>query len=149
MSKTPTTHALFVARAVPAVLLDKHNQIRQHYYFAFVWTVASASADTMSYSLETSNRKTLVAAASFLVFAFPLVFRQQLRAQTVTEHPYIEPKDIKSETCLGCHPDKKEGKFVHSAVASGCETCHQATSEKEKEETTVTLVAQGGKLCAI
>ena len=67
-------------------------------------------------------------------------------SQVTTEHPFIEPKDIKSETCLTCHPDKKEGKFVHTAVTSGCESCHQAASQNSK--TTITLLATGGELCA-
>lgn len=68
-------------------------------------------------------------------------------AEETTEHPFIEPQDIKSQTCLTCHPDKKEGKFVHSAVTSGCESCHQAASEKGK--TTITLLATRGELCAM
>jgi predicted CXXCH cytochrome family protein len=68
-------------------------------------------------------------------------------AEETTEHPFIEPQDIKSETCLTCHPDKKEGRFVHSAVTSGCESCHQAASENGK--TTITLLATGGELCAM
>jgi len=68
-------------------------------------------------------------------------------AEESTEHPFIEPQDIKSETCLTCHPDKKEGKSVHSAVTSGCESCHQAASENSK--TKITLLATGGELCAM
>lgn len=67
-------------------------------------------------------------------------------AQEMTEHPFIEPHDIRSETCLTCHPDKKEGKFVHSAVTLGCERCHHAASENGR--TTITPVATGGELCA-
>jgi predicted CXXCH cytochrome family protein len=77
-----------------------------------------------------------------LVWLSPQVF-----AEEPVTHPFIEQKDIKSETCLTCHPDKKQGKFVHSAVAMGCENCHQTTSEKNK--TTITLVATGGDLCAM
>jgi len=68
-------------------------------------------------------------------------------AQVTTEHPFIEPQDIRSETCLTCHPDKKEGKFVHSAVTLGCERCHHAASENGT--TTITPVAAGGELCAM
>ena len=68
-------------------------------------------------------------------------------AQVTPEHPYIDPKDIKSETCIKCHPNDKEGKFVHTAVGMGCENCHTATSEKNK--TTITDVATGGDLCAM
>jgi predicted CXXCH cytochrome family protein len=62
-------------------------------------------------------------------------------------HPFIPQQDIKSETCLTCHPTKKEGKFVHTAVTMGCESCHTASSENEK--TTITLNAQDGTLCAM
>jgi predicted CXXCH cytochrome family protein len=68
-------------------------------------------------------------------------------AEEPIAHPFIEQKDIKSETCLTCHPEKKQGKFVHSAVGMGCENCHQAASEKNK--TTINLVATGGNLCAM
>jgi predicted CXXCH cytochrome family protein len=68
-------------------------------------------------------------------------------AQQDPEHPFIESKDLKSETCLTCHPDKNQGKFVHTAVGMGCENCHQASSENGK--TTITLVATGGDLCTM
>jgi predicted CXXCH cytochrome family protein len=81
-----------------------------------------------------------------LLLAIFLLPPFQVCAEEPIEHPFIEPKDIKSQTCLTCHPEKKEGKFVHSAVGMGCENCHQAISEKNK--TTITLVATGGALCA-
>jgi predicted CXXCH cytochrome family protein len=68
-------------------------------------------------------------------------------AQQPAEHPFIEQKDIKSETCLSCHAETKQGKFVHSAVGLGCENCHQTTSENKK--TTITIMATGGDLCAM
>jgi predicted CXXCH cytochrome family protein len=71
----------------------------------------------------------------------------QVPAEEPIAHPFIEQNDIKSETCLTCHPEKKQGKFVHFAVGMGCEKCHQVTSEKNK--TTITLVATGGDLCAM
>jgi predicted CXXCH cytochrome family protein len=69
-----------------------------------------------------------------------------VRAEEGVEHPLIGPKDIKPETCLTCHPEKKEGQFIHTAVRIGCENCHQITSAKDK--TTITLFATGGELCA-
>ncbi|MFZ0963598.1 MAG: cytochrome c3 family protein [Terriglobia bacterium] len=63
------------------------------------------------------------------------------------DHPYVETKDLKSETCLKCHPAKNQGKFVHTAVGMGCENCHQAASADNK--TTITLLATGGELCAM
>jgi predicted CXXCH cytochrome family protein len=68
-------------------------------------------------------------------------------AADFTDHPFIDTKDIKSETCLKCHPAKNQGKFVHSAVGMGCENCHQAASADNK--TTITLLATGGELCAM
>jgi len=67
-------------------------------------------------------------------------------AEEAVEHPLIAPKDIKPATCLTCHPEKKEGKFVHTAMGIGCESCHHIASEKNK--TTITLLAEGGGLCA-
>jgi predicted CXXCH cytochrome family protein len=64
-------------------------------------------------------------------------------------HPYIEQNDIKAETCLRCHPHEQEGRFVHSAMVSGCDNCHHVTSEKETQQTTITLAAAGGDLCAM
>ena len=67
-------------------------------------------------------------------------------AEEAVEHPLIIPKDIKPATCLTCHPEKKEGRFVHTAIGVGCESCHHIVSEKNK--TTITLLAEGGGLCA-
>jgi predicted CXXCH cytochrome family protein len=61
------------------------------------------------------------------------------------DHPYVQTKDLKAETCLKCHPTKNQGKFVHTAVGMGCENCHQMTSADN--ETTVTLISTGGDLC--
>ena len=63
-----------------------------------------------------------------------------------SDHPYLEDKDRKTETCLRCHPAKNQGKFVHTAVGKGCESCHQVASAHDK--TTITLRATGGDLCS-
>ena len=63
-----------------------------------------------------------------------------------SDHPYLEAKDSKSEACLKCHPAKNQGKFVHTAVGKGCESCHQVASADDK--TTITLRATGGELCS-
>jgi predicted CXXCH cytochrome family protein len=82
-----------------------------------------------------------------VVCAAHFVLTRQMHAEDTTEHPFIQASAIKSETCLTCHPNKKEGKFVHSAIAMGCEKCHRAISENGK--TTITPVATGGELCAM
>jgi len=70
-----------------------------------------------------------------------------LSAADSTDHPYVDTKDLKPETCLKCHPTKNQGKFVHTAVGMGCENCHQTASADNK--TTITLIATGGDLCAM
>ena len=61
------------------------------------------------------------------------------------EHPFIEPKLIRMETCLSCHPEKQDAKFVHTAVRMGCENCHLVTSENSR--TTIRFVAKQAELC--
>jgi predicted CXXCH cytochrome family protein len=63
-----------------------------------------------------------------------------------TDHPLLETKDLKSETCLKCHPTKIQGKFVHTAVRMGCENCHQVVTSDS--QTAILLQATGGNLCA-
>ena len=76
---------------------------------------------------------------------FSLFLSAGISAQEQLEHPYIEPKDIRPETCLTCHPEKKRGRFVHAAVKMGCANCHHVVSEKHK--TAIDLFASGADLC--
>ncbi len=79
--------------------------------------------------------------------AFVTLYVPKSKAEDNLEHPFIEQKEIKSETCLTCHPTKNEGRFVHSAVGMGCQNCHRAASENNK--TTISFVAVGADLCAM
>jgi len=105
----------------------------------------------VSVLLAAARQRTSIRKVNLTLYSLLLVIMVSLSRQIPAEepiaHPFIEQKDIKSETCLTCHPEKKQGKFVHTAVGMGCENCHQATSEKNK--TTITLVATGGDLCAM
>jgi predicted CXXCH cytochrome family protein len=83
----------------------------------------------------------------FVVLGLGLSETSLVSGEERVEHPFLEQKDIKPETCLTCHPEKKEGRFVHTAVGMGCENCHIVTSENNK--TTITPVAMGGRLCAM
>ena len=67
--------------------------------------------------------------------------------QGAKEHPFVEANDLKPENCVKCHADVQKGKVVHTAMSSGCDTCHQAASANGK--TTITDVATGGDLCAM
>jgi len=77
--------------------------------------------------------------------AFCLLSSIAVSAQEQLEHPYIEPRDIKPETCLTCHPEKKQGRFVHAAVKMGCANCHRIVSDQNK--TTIDLIASLPNLC--
>jgi len=46
-------------------------------------------------------------------------------------HPVpLDPK-ADAATCLQCHEDKSKGKFVHSAIAMGCMSCHEVRVNKD------------------
>src|SRR6266542_1755966 len=57
-----------------------------------------------------------------LSFAFPVVAKQ---------HPV--PLDAKTDAakCLECHEDKAKGAHVHTAVAMGCNSCHEVRVNKD------------------
>ena len=45
-------------------------------------------------------------------------------------HPVPLEPNTDSKTCSECHEDKAKGKFVHSAIAMGCTSCHEVRSIK-------------------
>ncbi len=47
------------------------------------------------------------------------------------EHPVPLDKNVDSAKCLECHADKSKGKFVHSAIATGCLSCHEVRVNRE------------------
>jgi hypothetical protein len=68
-----------------------------------------------------------------------LVIRFVLAVMTVTvgqyamaaKHPVpLEPK-TDSAKCLECHEDKGKGTVVHSAIATGCTSCHNSENNRE------------------
>jgi len=46
-------------------------------------------------------------------------------------HPVPLEKNTDSATCISCHEDKSKGKSVHSAIATGCTTCHEVRVAKD------------------
>ena len=40
-------------------------------------------------------------------------------------HPVPLDKNTDSAKCIACHQDKAKGKAVHSAIATGCTSCHE------------------------
>jgi predicted CXXCH cytochrome family protein len=61
-------------------------------------------------------------------------------------HPVpLDPK-TDSAKCLECHEDKGKGKFVHSAIAMGCTSCHEIRTNKDVTRVKL-ITATPGKLC--
>jgi predicted CXXCH cytochrome family protein len=46
-------------------------------------------------------------------------------------HPVPLDKNVDAAKCLECHEDKSKGKFVHSAIAMGCLSCHEVRVNKD------------------
>jgi predicted CXXCH cytochrome family protein len=46
-------------------------------------------------------------------------------------HPVPLDKNTDSAKCLECHGDKAKGKFVHTAVSTGCTSCHEVRVNKD------------------
>ncbi|HLI62209.1 MAG TPA: cytochrome c3 family protein, partial [Terriglobales bacterium] len=40
-------------------------------------------------------------------------------------HPVPLDKNTDPAKCIECHEDKAKGKYVHSAIATGCTSCHE------------------------
>jgi predicted CXXCH cytochrome family protein len=46
-------------------------------------------------------------------------------------HPVPLEKNADSAKCLECHAEKAKGKFVHTAVSTGCTSCHEVRVNKD------------------
>jgi predicted CXXCH cytochrome family protein len=46
-------------------------------------------------------------------------------------HPVPLDKNTDSKKCIECHEDKTKGKAVHSAIATGCTSCHEIRVNKD------------------
>ncbi len=78
-------------------------------------------------SANLTSRQNLVSKI-FLSLGFVLLCAIQLFAAV---HPVpLDPK-TDAATCIQCHEDKSKGKFVHSAIAMGCLTCHEVRANKD------------------
>jgi len=46
-------------------------------------------------------------------------------------HPVPLDKNVDAKKCLECHEDKSKGKAVHSAIATGCLSCHEVRVNRD------------------
>lgn len=75
-----------------------------------------------------------------------LVFTSATGTVFANVHPVPLDKNVDSAKCLECHSDKQKGKAVHSAMQTGCLSCHEV--RVNKETTRVKLItATPVKLC--
>ncbi len=61
-------------------------------------------------------------------------------------HPVPLDANVDSAKCLECHEDKSKGKSVHSAIASGCTSCHEVRTNKDVTRIKLTTTSPG-RLC--
>lgn len=52
-------------------------------------------------------------------------------AANAGKHPVPLEKGVTSEKCLECHAEKTKGKAVHSAMATGCLSCHEVRVNRD------------------
>lgn len=78
--------------------------------------------------------------------AFALVLVLGVGTAAARQHPVPLEKNVDGTKCLECHGDKAKGKVVHSAIATGCLSCHEV--RVNRDITRVKLVtATPVKLC--
>ena len=53
------------------------------------------------------------------------------RCVIAAEHPVPLDKNTDTAKCLECHEDKSKGPHVHTAVAMGCNSCHEVRTTKD------------------
>ncbi len=63
------------------------------------------------------------------ILSFTLIFGAGFLSAAV--HPVPLEKNTDSAKCIECHEDKAKGKNVHSAIATGCTSCHEIRVTKD------------------
>jgi len=93
---------------------------------------------------HSGHLKLISLAARFVLISFLLTAASSRSFAKV--HPVPLEKNADASTCLACHEDKTKGKSVHSAMQTGCLSCHEV--RVNKDTTRVKLItATPVKLC--
>jgi predicted CXXCH cytochrome family protein len=71
--------------------------------------------------------------ARYLTTALECLVVMSMIAATVRAdiHPVPLDKNVDSAKCLECHADKAKGKYVHTAISTGCTSCHEVRVGKD------------------
>jgi predicted CXXCH cytochrome family protein len=88
-----------------------------------------------------SIRETTFPENVFRVLELLLVTAAMAVPAAAKTHPVPLDKNIDSAKCLECHEDKGKGKFVHSAIATGCLSCHEVRVNKDVTRVKLTSTA--------
>lgn len=67
-------------------------------------------------------------------------------AARAAKHPVPLEKGVTSEKCLECHAELTKGKAVHSAMATGCLSCHEVRVNRDVTRVKLTTVTPA-RLC--
>jgi len=78
---------------------------------------------------KVANHGDLALGIDVLIF-FALIALLLSRAAAAV-HPVPLDKNTDAAKCIECHADKSKGKFVHSAIATGCLSCHEVRVNKD------------------
>ena len=69
----------------------------------------------------------MLAKFALLLLAIATIFPLAMAAK----HPVELEKNVDGSKCLECHEGKSEGKAVHSALATGCLSCHEVRTNND------------------
>ncbi|HYU46878.1 MAG TPA: cytochrome c3 family protein [Terriglobales bacterium] len=120
-----------------------------HHYCPETWVSTlpqfASRAQNRNPGLPWSQSSPLVGPLMRIVLGLSLAVIGLPRAWSAVHPIPLDPK-TDSAKCLECHEDKTKGKAVHSAIALGCQSCHEI--RVNKDITRVKLItATPYKLC--
>jgi predicted CXXCH cytochrome family protein len=97
-------------------------------------------AESWQPALPTVTWRGLISSLKIVLIALPLA------GAFAAVHPVPLDKNTDAAKCLECHSDKNQGKAVHSAMATGCLSCHEIRVTKDITRVKLTATTPR-KLC--
>src|SRR5579862_5446053 len=88
-------------------------------------------AQTAPNRLQTCNRPSIGQALPIFLRWLAFLLVVWAMPAFAKEHPVPLDKNVDAAKCLECHEDKTKGKAVHSAIATGCLSCHEVRVNKD------------------
>jgi predicted CXXCH cytochrome family protein len=95
---------------------------------------------------QSSSSRREIGKATLAMTALALCIVITGQRATAATHPVpLDPK-TDSAKCIECHEDKSKGKAVHSAIATGCLSCHEIRTNRDVTHIKL-IAATPVKLC--